>query len=298
MHSSETIIDHRQRVTRAMAHINQNLDREILLDQIAEVACYSPFHFLRVFETLLGETPRQYTIRKRMEYAGFYLLEKNQRIIDTAIGVGYETHTAFCKAFKKFYGLSPGRFRDNTSRGWFYKANRFYHPVGGGHTRLAPGPVPTIRTLPRLNIIYYEDHGFLNGPFPSSANESLRILKNIITDHELEQNIAAFVGIYPRRFLSTDDNTAFRLKGAVIDRDIESLKNVNTIGFPPGRYAIYEHYGPYEFTGQSWNRLILGWLPRSGRQPRGSNLFEIYLLPPVSPIHARQLSAYLLLPVH
>jgi AraC family transcriptional regulator len=298
MPSSETVIDHRQRVTRAMAHINQNLDQDILLDQIAAVACYSPFHFLRVFETLMGETPRQYTIRKRMERAGFYLLENDQRIIDTALGVGYETHTAFCKVFKKFYGMSPRRFRDKISRKWFYKANRFYHPVEGVHARLAPGPLPAVQTLPRLNIIYIEDRGFLNGSFPSSAQRSLKLLKKIITDHDLEHCVTVYVGIYPKRLLSMEDNTAIRYKGAVIDRDIESLKDVNSFSFPPGRYAIFEHYGPYEFTIQSWNRFILGWLPRSGRQPRGSNLFEIYLLPPLSPIQAWQLSAYLLLPVH
>ena len=298
MHSSETVIDHRHRVARAMSHINQGLGREILLDQIAEVACYSPFHFLRVFETLMGETPRQYTIRKRMELAGFYLLEKKQRIIDTALSVGYETHTAFCKGFKKFYGISPGRFRDEVSEEWFYKANRFYHPVKGVNSGLAPGPIPIVQTLPEMNVVYIEDRDFLNGFFPSSAQKSFNLLKKTIASHNLDESVKFIMGIYPRRNLSPDEHAAFRLKGAVIDQDIESLRDINSIRFPPGKYAIFKHYGPYEFTIQSWNRVILGWLPRSGRVPRGSSLLEIYLIPPLSPIHARQLSTYLLLPIY
>ena len=75
MHSPETIIDHRNRIQRVMKHINLNLDNKLPLDSLAEVACFSSFHFIRVFEKLMGETPQQYTIRKRMERAGFYLLK-------------------------------------------------------------------------------------------------------------------------------------------------------------------------------------------------------------------------------
>lgn len=300
MKSPATIVDCRQRVNRVILHINQNLDQKCGLDKLAETACFSPYHFLRVFKALMGETPQQYLTRKRMELAGFNLLEKDQRIIDTAFDAGYETHNSFCKVFKNFYGMSPKRFRDNISREWFFKANRFYHPVNGDNIRSRPAssPIPHIKILPQLNMVYLENRGIKNGMFLASAQDSLDQLRQHIVSHNLEKKVKAIVGIYPRKFFGLDDADAFRFKGAIIDQEIESLKDINHFCFPPGKYAIFTHYGPYEFIIQTWNQILLGWLPKSGRLSRGSNLFEIYLSPPSSPIDAWQSSAYLLLPIY
>jgi AraC family transcriptional regulator len=298
MNSPETEIDHRHRVKRVMMHISRNLDGELRLRQLAEEACYSPFHFIRVFENLMGETPQQYIIRKRMERAGLDLLEGEQRIINTALDVGYETHNSFCKVFKNFYGMSPARFRDGVSIKWFSRANRFYHPVNRGDRRLTQYLIPIIKILPQINIAYIENRGITNGLFISPDQNSLNDLKQLIVSHGLEKCVMAYISVYPRRIFSLEDDTAFRYKGVVVDRDIESLQDIQTFCCLPGRYAIFRHYGPYDFMPQTWNMIFLGWLPASGRRPRGENILEIYLTPPLSPIHPRQLSAYLLLPIH
>ena len=95
MLSKDTIIDHRQRVQRVVIYINENLGAQLRLDHLSEVACFSPFHFLRVFESLMGETPQQYVIRKKMERAGFYLLKQKKSVTDIALGVAYETPSSF-----------------------------------------------------------------------------------------------------------------------------------------------------------------------------------------------------------
>jgi len=221
MHSSETIIDHSRRVKRVMIHIGRNIGREIRLDQLADVACYSTFHFIRVFEALMGETPQQFTIRKRMEHAGLYLLEKEQQIIDRAFDVGYETHNAFCKTFKNFYGMSLGRFRDTVSRKWFFKANRFYHPVNQAQTQPGQCVVPVIRTLPKLTIMYIKNKGFLKGPLSESAQDSLNQLTKVITTNNLEKRVKAIVSVYPNRIFSLANDTAFRFKGAISVKQLQ-----------------------------------------------------------------------------
>ena len=161
MQSRATIIDHRHRVKRVMMHINRYIDQEIRLDHLSDLACYSPFHFIRVFEALMGETPQQYVIRKKMERAGFYLLKNDQRIIDIAHDIGYETHNSFCKVFKAHFGISPKRFRDTTTKDWFFKASRYYHPVKGFGVRTTVQPPPIIKTLPPMKVIYVTNRGIL-----------------------------------------------------------------------------------------------------------------------------------------
>ncbi|MBW2572160.1 MAG: helix-turn-helix transcriptional regulator, partial [Deltaproteobacteria bacterium] len=142
MHSTETIIDHRRRIRRVMAHINQHLDEKYRLEQLAEVACFSPFHFIRVFETVMGETPQQYVIRKRMERAGLYLLKRDLRITEIAFNVAYETSSSFSKIFKTHFGISPRQFRDTIPEELYYKTNHPFLSSIAVRNRAGSVPVP------------------------------------------------------------------------------------------------------------------------------------------------------------
>jgi transcriptional regulator GlxA family with amidase domain len=54
MQAPATIIDHRHRVKRVMTHINQHLEQKCRLNELAEVACFSPFHFFQPEDNWLG----------------------------------------------------------------------------------------------------------------------------------------------------------------------------------------------------------------------------------------------------
>lgn len=293
-----TVVDHRQRVHRVMMHINRNLDNECRLDHLAGLACFSPYHFIRIFETVMGETPQQYVARKRMERAGFYLLEKNQRIVDIALGVGYQTHNSFCKAFKTHFGVSPKRFRDSSSRQWFFKASRFYHPANGFRVRSKVHQLPTIKTLPPFKVVFTENRGISNGSFVKTAQMSFQRLMQNIVDHDMESAVSAYVSIYFDRVFGMEDERALSLTGAIVDRKVNSQGDFGYRGFPGGRYAIFEHNGPREFLMQTWNAIFMNWLPMSGETPRNAPTLEIYPRPVASNNGRSQACTYLLLPIH
>ena len=112
--NDQTILDHRQRAQRAMVFIDQNLDQVCPIDRLAQEVCLSPFHFNRVFAGCTGETLKQYWVRNRMLHAAHCLMNGNRKVIDIAMDIGYESHNAFSKAFRKWYGLSPRAFRDRS----------------------------------------------------------------------------------------------------------------------------------------------------------------------------------------
>jgi AraC family transcriptional regulator len=88
-------------------HIDEPLNREIL----AAVAGFSVPHFHRIFTAHLGENIAGYVRRVRLERAGRKLRMGAVDITEVALAAGYDTHTAFSKAFRKQYGLSPSEFR-------------------------------------------------------------------------------------------------------------------------------------------------------------------------------------------
>src|SRR5260221_5922295 len=88
-------------------HIDEPLNREIL----AAVASYSVPHFHRIFTGCVGENIATYVRRVRLERAGRKLRISAVDILEVAMAAGYKSHSAFGKAFKGQYGLSPREFR-------------------------------------------------------------------------------------------------------------------------------------------------------------------------------------------
>jgi AraC family transcriptional regulator len=88
-------------------HIDEPLNREVL----AAVAGFSVPHFHRIFTAGVGENIASYVRRVRMERAGRKLRMGAVDITEVAHAAGYDTHAAFSKAFKQYFGLSPSEFR-------------------------------------------------------------------------------------------------------------------------------------------------------------------------------------------
>jgi AraC family transcriptional regulator len=88
-------------------HIQEPLNREVL----ADVAGFSVPHFHRIFTAQVGENISNYVRRMRLERAGRKLRHGAVDITEVALAAGYETHSAFGRAFKQQYGLSPSEFR-------------------------------------------------------------------------------------------------------------------------------------------------------------------------------------------
>lgn len=88
-------------------HIHEPLDRETL----ASVAGFSIPHFHRIFRAQVGESAISYVRRLRMLRAGQKLRMGAVDITEVALAAGFDSHAAFSKAFKEYFGLSPSEFR-------------------------------------------------------------------------------------------------------------------------------------------------------------------------------------------
>ncbi len=107
--------DRRRAVETALwidAHSHQAID----LEDAATQADLSPFHFLRLFSSVLGVTPHQYLVRSRLRHAARLLAGDNRAITDIAYDVGFGDLSNFVRTFHRAAGVSPRRFRE-ASRG-------------------------------------------------------------------------------------------------------------------------------------------------------------------------------------
>src|SRR5438128_9015757 len=101
----------RRRAVESALWIDANSHRAITLDDAADQAGISPFHFLRLFSDVLGVTPHQYLVRSRLRHAARRLAYDDSPITDIAYDVGFGDLSNFVRTFHRASGASPMRFR-------------------------------------------------------------------------------------------------------------------------------------------------------------------------------------------
>jgi AraC-like DNA-binding protein len=107
---------HRRRAVETALWIDAHSHQEIDLEHAAAQAELSPFHFLRLFSSVLGVTPHQYLVRSRLRHAARLLADDDRSVTDVAYDVGFADLSNFVRTFHRAAGTSPLKFRQ-ASRG-------------------------------------------------------------------------------------------------------------------------------------------------------------------------------------
>ena len=111
-----TLARDRRRAVETALWIDAHSHQQIDLEQAAGQAGISPFHFLRLFSSVLGVTPHQYLVRSRLRHAARLLADNDIPVTDVAYDVGFGDLSNFVRTFHRAAGVSPRRFREG-SRG-------------------------------------------------------------------------------------------------------------------------------------------------------------------------------------
>jgi len=93
--------------------IDQNLDKSISLANLAKVAGLSPMYFAAQFRAATGLRPHDFLLQRRIERSKELLAIPNNRLIEIALEVGFQTQAHFTTVFKRFVGTTPARWRAN-----------------------------------------------------------------------------------------------------------------------------------------------------------------------------------------
>lgn len=94
-------------------YIEKNLTKDINVDELAEIAHFHPQHFMKFFKTNLGITPIHYIYKRRMKRAKDMLLFTDKSLNQIAVSTGFHDSSHFSKSFKKYFGVSPSKFKHN-----------------------------------------------------------------------------------------------------------------------------------------------------------------------------------------
>jgi AraC family transcriptional regulator len=259
---SATAESYQERILRVLVHIQNRLDEPLNLDELAGIACFSPFHFHRIFRALTGEGVHEHVRRLRLERAAGRLKLQEQPVTQIAFEAGYESHEAFTRAFHAMFGKSPSEFREPSG----------FQPPDYG----APPPVE-IKTLSPQTILFlrhvgpYDQVGATWGRLAMWAG-----MRGLIGP------ASRFLGI------SWDDPEItppdkLRYDAAItLAGPIQPEGEFGVTELAGGEYATLLHKGPYENLSTTYRLIFGAWLPGSGRELRDAPCFEVYLNSPQS----------------
>lgn len=97
-------------------YIHDNMQNSLLLEEIAQAAALSPYHFLRSFKQLFGQTPHAYLTKQRIHQAQQLLIRTDKPITEICFAVGFHSLGSFSSLFQRHYGQSPSQFRQAASK--------------------------------------------------------------------------------------------------------------------------------------------------------------------------------------
>ena len=258
------------RMRAVLAHIDAHLEDALDVEQLAEVAAFSKYHFHRQFTLLFGMNVGRYVQLLRLKRAAHQLAYRDAaRITDIALACGYEAPEAFTRAFRKQAGQSPTDFRDTPQWGTWAADLHALRALRSQH-------MPTQPQARSVDIVEREDvpvatiehHGD-----PARLGQTIRTFIAWRREQRLHPSVSATYNIV---YNNPDDvpPDAFRMDICAATRDAIAP---NAAGVVPktlagGRYAVLRHIGSDDTLDQSVAYLYAEWLPASGEALRDAPL--------------------------
>ena len=265
----------------------RDANSEISLDVLAARAGWSPFHFHREFRKIVGETPKQYMLRLRLERAAARLATGTDPVVSIAADAGFASHEVFTRAFRRQFGVSPSAYRREApgsaaaARARHVELTDATGPcVGLYHIHVDPPPRRV--SMPMLSIERRE-----------LSPAHVLIVRARCARHELSQTIGECFGkAFPyamqsgvplagrpfTRYQSTGPGLFTIEAGCVLAAPTPGAGDVEAATLPGGPAVVAMHGGSYDTLSETYAEMER-WMEKDGLKPGGAP-WESYITDP------------------
>jgi AraC family transcriptional regulator len=269
--------EYTRRIDRVIDHLRVNLDRKVKLKELAKVACFSEFHFHRIFGAVAGETLNQFTNRLRLEKAARLLRFSERRLTEIALDCGFSSSATFSRAFRSGYDTSPSEFRKTGK----IKKRKIRKAINTGQEYVLPMSVVEMKKAFPVRFI----------DLPARKIAYIRV----VDAFDMDRVLAAFKtmiawakskALYSRGVLfgMTLDDPDVTPKHLIryevclaSDSPFECADGMSKMKLPATRYAVARVSGDIRWVATAWDYLIRTWLINSPYEPEHAPALEIFL---------------------
>ncbi len=279
---SETQVDYKIRINKVFRYIDEHLDAQVSLAEVAEIASFSAFHFHRVFKMVTGEALGAYITRRRIEKAASDLLHKDGPLTEILVKYGFSDNASFTRTFKKYYGVSPTEFRkQNPNR--FSKISQMLSKIGQVYpdverylcvindlkTWITMNAKIEIKTIQEIQVACIPCIGHQN------VQTAYQKLIRWATPLGLLSVHTKMATLYHDSFKITDSNKVRMEACVLISEPVKVSGEVTLSTIPGGKFIVGSFEIGLEEFEKSWTGLFI-WMNENGYKKASQNPFEIY----------------------
>lgn len=260
------------RLNDAIRYIEDHLTDSIDADQLGRTACCSAYHFQRMFSYMAGIPLSEYIRRRKMSLAAVDLQNGNMKIIEVAGKYGYNSPTAFNRAFQSVHGIAPSAVRNEGASIKSFPAITFKITVKG---------------VEEMNYRIESREAFrivgVSVPLHKDIEKNFAIIppkwEEVSTDGTL-QRLIGMMDTPPMGVLGVslcNDQEAWKYYIAVsTSKDADGLEEYIV---PAATWAVFPGTGTNQSIQELERRIVTEWLPTSGYEYGSAPDIEVYLNP-------------------
>jgi AraC family transcriptional regulator len=265
-------------ILQLLSDLNRHLDDDLSLDALAAHAGWSPFHFHRAFRRVVGETPKQYVLRLRLERAASRLAGSGETVVKVAAAAGFSSHEVFSRAFRRRFGMTPARYRATALRGASPQERARHRDLTD-----ATGPCVGLHHLPITTAGRRLSMPTLSIERRELAARPILFVRMRAARHEIAAAIAEGVGKaymhaqktgaaiagHPfTRYLSAGPGLLDFEVGLPMAAAAAGEGDVQSGALPAGQAVVAVHGGPYDQLSETY-AAIERWMAANNLRPDG-----------------------------
>ncbi|HEY1045353.1 MAG TPA: AraC family transcriptional regulator [Bacteroidia bacterium] len=292
------------RINKVFTYIDSNLDGELTLNVLADVACYSPFHLHRLFKCIANETLNNYIIRKRIERSALLLIHNPEfSITEISEKYGFNSTSVYSRTFKNFYGISPTEFR-KTKPVQLSKIGQVNSKIGQvdhiskdyicniklSNDWLKMNAKIEIKKIPEMQLVYITHIG------DKGIEEAFNsVLKQAIPKDYLSIENTHICRVFHDSFKITDAEKVRMSIGVISPKALPHDQFFSNTSFDPGKCLVGYFEISIEDFEKAWDSMFL-WMSEKGYKRSEQTPLEIYLNKKIE-IPNNKLSVELCIPI-
>ena len=279
-------LEYRRRICKAMNFISQNLQQELSLDEISQVAHFSKFHFHRLFNSMVGETVGAFTKRLRLEKAAEVLLvDHTMDITSLSFNYCFSSSQNFARAFKQHFGKTPTQFKKENSNQRHMVSNNGHslatlalydvdtvHWSEGGQSMLEQLDV-SIQQTSNHHVAYTRRIGAYG--FEGCSKAYAKLIPWAARKGLLGKETVMGV-VWDNAGVTAAENCRYDAC-ITVPNDFKCDGEMALQTISAGTYAIYHAQIVDNDFGAAWLDFMGSWLPQSGYVPDDKPCYEIEL---------------------
>lgn len=261
-----------ERLNNAINYIEEQLTDEIDYEKLGQIACCSAYHFQRMFTYMAGIPLSEYIRRRKMSLAAVDLQEGDVKIIDVAGKYGYNSPTAFNRAFQSVHGFAPSSVRRGGISVKSFPPISFKITVKGVEEMTY-----RIETKSAFRIVG------VSRPLYKEVEKNFMVVPQMWQDAVINgtiQRLAELMDAPPRGLLgisACNDTEQWKYFIAVSSAKMADEFEEYTI--PAATWAIFPGSGTNQSIQALEQRIVTEWLPTSGYEYANAPDIEVYLNP-------------------